>query len=144
GKPAWSKCATTHNGGSISCVRNHWPNSTIGWAGIAICGSSGWMPCIPRLPEENAAAGREQQMATNASPGTRIVGTLRRLGDGKGAVRMEGVYATDVDDLWSALTEPARLARWIAEVRGELQVGGQIQARFTSSWEGPGRIDVCE
>ena len=56
---------------------------------------------------------------------------------------MEDVYDTDIDDLWSALTEPARLARWIADVQGELQVGGWIQARFTSSWEGPGRIDVC-
>jgi uncharacterized protein YndB with AHSA1/START domain len=74
----------------------------------------------------------------------RIVGTLRRTEDGKGAVRMEDVYDTDIDDLWSALTDPRRLARWIAEVEGDLRLGGQIHARFTSSWEGPGRIDVCQ
>jgi uncharacterized protein YndB with AHSA1/START domain len=57
---------------------------------------------------------------------------------------MEDVYDTDVDDLWSALTEPDRLARWLATVDGDLRVGGTIRARFTSSWDGPGRIDVCE
>jgi uncharacterized protein YndB with AHSA1/START domain len=75
---------------------------------------------------------------------TRIVGSLRRADDGKGVVRMEDRYDTDIDDLWSALTDPHRLARWIAEVDGDLRLGGRIHARFTSSWEGPGRIDVCE
>ena len=83
-------------------------------------------------------------MPTDTSPGTHIAGTMRRLDDGTGAVRMEDVYATEIEDLWSALTDPARLARWIAEVQGELRIGGQIQARFTSTWEGPGRIEVCE
>jgi uncharacterized protein YndB with AHSA1/START domain len=75
---------------------------------------------------------------------TRIVGSLRHTGNGKGVVRMEDRYDTDIDDLWSALTDPARLARWIAQVDGDLRLGGRIQARFTSSWTGPGRIDVCE
>ena len=75
---------------------------------------------------------------------TRIVGSLRRAEDGKGIVRMEDLYDTDIDDLWSALTDPGRLARWIVEVDGDLRPGGRIQARFTSSWVGPGRIDVCE
>lgn len=74
----------------------------------------------------------------------RIVGTLHRTQDGKGAVRMEDLYHTDIDDLWSALTDPRRLARWVADVEGDLRLGGQIHARFTSSWEGPGRIDVCQ
>jgi uncharacterized protein YndB with AHSA1/START domain len=76
--------------------------------------------------------------------GTRLVGSLRPLGDGKGVVRMEDVYETDPHDLWSALTDPERLARWIAHVEGDLRVGGSITARFTSSWEGPGRVDVCD
>ena len=75
---------------------------------------------------------------------TRIVGSLRRTGDGKGVVRMEDRYDTDIDDLWSALTDPSRLARWIADVDGDLRLGGRIQTRFTSSWEGPGRIDICD
>ena len=75
---------------------------------------------------------------------TRILGSLRRLDDDKGALRVEDVYDTDIDDLWSACTEPDRLARWIAEVDGDLREGGTIQASFTSSWTGPGRIEVCD
>ena len=75
---------------------------------------------------------------------TRILGTVRRLDDGSGAVRMEDVYAADLDELWSAVTDPERLARWLVEVSGDLRVGGAIEAKFTSSWTGPGRIDVCE
>ena len=81
---------------------------------------------------------------TSTSRGVRIVGALRRTEDGKGAVRMEDLYDTDIDDLWSALTEPRRLARWIAEVTGDLRLDGRIHARFTSAWDGPGRIAVCE
>lgn len=81
-------------------------------------------------------------MTTNTSPG--ILGTMRRLDDDKGAVRMEDVYATDIEDLWSALTDPARLARWIGDVHGEFRLGGRLSARFTSSWEGPAQIEICE
>lgn len=73
----------------------------------------------------------------------RVTGTLHSMG-GVGVVRMEDTYATDIDDLWSALTKPDRLTRWIADVEGELSVGGTFHARFTSGWEGPGRVDVCE
>ena len=73
-----------------------------------------------------------------------VLGTMRRIDERTGAVRVEDVYDTDVNDLWSALTEPERLARWIATVEGDLTLGGIVQARFTSSWEGAGRIDVCD
>ncbi|MDJ0347115.1 SRPBCC family protein [Streptomyces sp. H10-C2] len=82
-------------------------------------------------------------MTNDARANTRIVGSLRSA-DGKGAVRMEDRYDTDIDDLWSALTDPYRLARWIAEVQGDLRLGGEFQARFTSGWDGPGRVEVCE
>jgi len=74
----------------------------------------------------------------------RIIGSMRRIDEKRGAVRMEDVYDTDITDLWSAITEPDRLARWIATVEGDLRVGGIIQTHFTSTWEGPGRIDVCD
>jgi uncharacterized protein YndB with AHSA1/START domain/uncharacterized damage-inducible protein DinB len=82
-------------------------------------------------------------MTGNARAGTRIVGSLRSE-DGRGTVRMEDRYGTDIEDLWSALTDPRRLARWIAEVKGDLRLGGEFHACFTSSWEGPGRVDACE
>ena len=53
-------------------------------------------------------------------------------------------FDTDIDDLWSALTDPRRLARWIAEVEGDLRLGGEFRARFTSGWEGTGRVEACE
>jgi uncharacterized protein YndB with AHSA1/START domain len=74
---------------------------------------------------------------------TRITGTLRSV-DGRGVVRVEGRYDTDIADLWSALTDGRRLARWIAEVEGDLRLDGAFRATFTSGWEGPGRVDACE
>ena len=74
----------------------------------------------------------------------KIAGTMRSLDGTRGAVRVEEVYDTDIDDLWEACTNPERLARWIAKVSGDLRVGGSIHAVFTSTWTGPGRIDVCE
>ena len=83
-------------------------------------------------------------MTSNAAAGNRIVGTLR-IADGKGAVRMEDRFGTDIDDLWSALTEPGRLARWLGDFEGDLRLGGEFRARFFSSgWEGTGRVEVCE
>jgi uncharacterized protein YndB with AHSA1/START domain len=70
--------------------------------------------------------------------------TMRALDDKRGAVRVEDVYDTDIEDLWNACTTPERLARWIATVNGDLRVGGTINATFTSSWTGPGRIEVCD
>ena len=72
----------------------------------------------------------------------RILGTLRSA-DGRGVVRVEDRFDTDVDDLWSALTDPARLARWIGEVEGDLRLGGEFRARFFDGWEGTGRVETC-
>jgi uncharacterized protein YndB with AHSA1/START domain len=82
-------------------------------------------------------------MTGNARAGARILGSLRSAG-GKGVVRMEDRYDTDIDDLWSALTDPRRLARWIGEVEGDLRLGGQFRARFADGYEGTGRVEACE
>jgi uncharacterized protein YndB with AHSA1/START domain len=83
-------------------------------------------------------------MTSNARGSNRILGSLRSA-DGKGIVRMEDRYDTDIDDLWSALTDPGRLARWLGEVEGDLRLGGEFRARFfASGWEGTGRVDTCE
>src|SRR5215469_5730398 len=86
----------------------------------------------------------EHQMTSDEGAGIRILGSLRSAG-GKGIVRMEDRFDTDIDDLWSALTDPLRLARWLGEFEGDLRRGGEFRARFfTSGWEGTGRVDVCE
>ncbi|PUA80937.1 SRPBCC domain-containing protein [Nocardioides currus] len=75
---------------------------------------------------------------------TTTTATMRALDDGRGAVRVEDLYDTGIDDLWEACTSPERLARWIAEVSGDLRVGGTVDAVFTSTWSGPSRIEVCD
>lgn len=75
---------------------------------------------------------------------TPLLGSFHPLNDGKGTVRVEDVFDTDPADLWDAITDPARLARWLVTVTGDLRQGGTIHATFTSSWDGPGRIDVCD
>ena len=83
-------------------------------------------------------------MTSNARGDDRILGSLRS-DDGKGAVRIEDRFDTDVDDLWSALTEPRRIARWYGEVEGDLRLGGEFRARvLASGWEGTGRVEACE
>jgi uncharacterized protein YndB with AHSA1/START domain len=74
----------------------------------------------------------------------KIIGTIRSLDGTRGAVRVEDVYDSDIDDVWEACTNPERLARWIAKVSGDLRVGGSFHAVFTSTWAGPGRVDACE
>ena len=83
-------------------------------------------------------------MTSNARPGAHILGSLRSA-DGKGVVRMEDRFGTGIDDLWSALTDPRRLARWIGEVEGDLRLGGEFRFRFFASGsEGTGRVEACE
>ncbi|GAA4721002.1 hypothetical protein GCM10025782_18220 [Pedococcus ginsenosidimutans] len=74
----------------------------------------------------------------------KIIGTMRALDGTRGAVRVEDVYDTGIEDLWQACTSPDRLARWIAEVEGDLREGGTVRAVFTSTWSGPAVIEVCE
>ncbi len=61
-----------------------------------------------------------------------------------GTVHLEDRFDTDIADLWSALTDPERIARWIGVVAGDFRVGGELTARFTSSWEGTMRVETCE
>jgi uncharacterized protein YndB with AHSA1/START domain len=83
-------------------------------------------------------------MTSNPRPGASILGSLRSA-DGTGIVRIEDRYDTGIDDLWSALTDPHRLAGWMGEVEGDLRLGGQFRARFfASGWEGTGRVEACE
>jgi uncharacterized protein YndB with AHSA1/START domain len=82
-------------------------------------------------------------MTTDASGG-RILGSLGTAG-GTGILRMEDRFPTDIDDLWSALTDPQRLARWVAEVEGELRPGGDFGAHYLGgALDVTGHVDACE
>ena len=64
-------------------------------------------------------------MTSSESPGSRILGSLRSA-DGRGVVRVGDRYDTDIEDLWSALTDPGRLIRWYGQVAGDLRPGGDF------------------
>jgi len=74
----------------------------------------------------------------------KLTGNIRALDETHGAVRVEDVYDTGVEDLWAACTIPDRVARWIAQVAGDLRVGGTVRLVFTSTWSGTARIEVCD
>jgi uncharacterized protein YndB with AHSA1/START domain len=83
-------------------------------------------------------------MTSNARPGTRILGSLRSA-DGKGVVRIEDRYDTGIDDLWSALTDPGRLARWYGHVEGDLRPGGRFRLHVDDAgMDVNGRVEACE
>jgi uncharacterized protein YndB with AHSA1/START domain len=45
-------------------------------------------------------------------------------------VTFDQYYDTEPADLWQAVTDPARLARWFAPIEGELVVGQEFAIRF--------------
>jgi uncharacterized protein YndB with AHSA1/START domain len=83
-------------------------------------------------------------MTRHAPEGRQILGTLRAE-NGVGSVRIEDRLHARIDEVWSALTDPERLAQWYGEVEGDLRLGGEFRSRvFASGWEGTGRITECE
>ncbi|MDC7121328.1 SRPBCC family protein [Cellulomonas fimi] len=64
-------------------------------------------------------------------------------------VRFERRYATDVDDLWTCLTEPGRVARWLGPLYGDLRVGGAYELRMgddvpDADQNATGEVLVCD
>jgi uncharacterized protein YndB with AHSA1/START domain len=83
-------------------------------------------------------------MTSDPRPGTRILGSLRSAG-GVGVVRIEDRYDADIDDLWLAITDPDRLARWHGQVEGDLRPGGEFRIyNEADDIESSGRVDACE
>ncbi|HRW38896.1 MAG: SRPBCC family protein [Acidimicrobiales bacterium] len=70
---------------------------------------------------------REVRSGERDGQATRIVVARRR-------------YGTDVDDLWTALTDPERLPRWFLPVSGDLREGGTYQTEGNAG----GDILRCE
>ena len=49
-------------------------------------------------------------------------------------------YPTGIDDLWNAITDGERIARWFMPVSGDLRLGGRYQLEGNAG----GTIDRCE
>ena len=72
---------------------------------------------------------KEHQMSGNERAGGRILGSLGSA-DGKGVVRMEDRFDTDIDDVWSALTDPAAPGPLVRRGGGRsLRPGGAFRVR---------------
>jgi uncharacterized protein YndB with AHSA1/START domain len=70
----------------------------------------------------------------------RMVGS-RTLEAGEArVVTVTRVYATDLEDLWDAVTNPERLPRWFLPVSGDLRPGG----RYALEGNASGTVGSCE
>ncbi|MDD7921008.1 SRPBCC family protein [Actinomycetospora callitridis] len=70
----------------------------------------------------------------------RRLGTRERETGTARLVTLSRTYPTDVEDLWAACTDPARLGRWFLPVHGDLHVGGRYQLEGQAG----GTITACE
>jgi uncharacterized protein YndB with AHSA1/START domain len=52
-------------------------------------------------------------------------GTITAEGDGRLRLEFRRAWPDPIDDVWSALTDPERLARWIGRYEGERTVGAR-------------------
>jgi uncharacterized protein YndB with AHSA1/START domain len=65
----------------------------------------------------------------------------RKLADSESvAVVMRRTYDADIEDVWSALTDPDRMKRWFMPISGDLRVGGTFQLEGNAG----GEILQCE
>jgi uncharacterized protein YndB with AHSA1/START domain len=55
-------------------------------------------------------------------------------------VALSRTYQAEIDDVWDALTDPARIARWFLPVTGDLRLGGTYQLEGNAG----GEIRECE
>ena len=64
-----------------------------------------------------------------------------RLGDAEAhVITMRRTYDAPIDDVWDALTNPERIARWFMPVTGDYRVGGRYQLEGNAG----GEIVACE
>ena len=76
--------------------------------------------------------------------GQGVFGTLARA-DGVGVARFEVRLEHSSAEVWSAITDPTRLALWHARVEGDLRPGGEFRILVEADdWEGTGQVMACE
>ncbi|MFC7330080.1 SRPBCC family protein [Marinactinospora rubrisoli] len=77
----------------------------------------------------------EQIAAAHRQVGTRALET----GPGR-TVAIARTYDADIDDVWTACTDPGRLRRWFLPVSGDLRLGGRYHLEGNAS----GTIERCD
>lgn len=87
---------------------------------------------------------KEHELTSETNGGPRLLGELGAA-EGEGVVRMTDRLDAGIDDVWSALTDPSRLALWYGDVEADLRPGGEYHARLVASgWEGSGHVEACD
>jgi uncharacterized protein YndB with AHSA1/START domain len=74
---------------------------------------------------------------------TQIASVTRQVspaGEETRTVTLVQTYASDLDDVWDACTDPERIPRWFLPVTGDLRVGGRYQLEGNAG----GTIEECE
>ncbi|MEQ3554519.1 SRPBCC family protein [Pseudonocardia nematodicida] len=76
-------------------------------------------------------------------------GTVHTRPDGRRELAFRREFPDPVDEVWAAVTDPARCARWFASWTGDARPGGTIALTMTSAEDGGGppetaRITACE
>jgi uncharacterized protein YndB with AHSA1/START domain len=59
-------------------------------------------------------------------------------------VRLRRPYGATPAEVWSACTDPERVARWIGELTGDRTTGGEARLRMTADETVVLRIEACE
>ncbi|HEY5105277.1 MAG TPA: SRPBCC domain-containing protein [Caulobacteraceae bacterium] len=89
---------------------------------------------------------RYERMWGASVPGFDVAPTLRHhepdgevsaAGDGRYQISFLRFYMLPIAKVWAALTEPARLADWLAQVKIDLRLDGEIELR----WESHGHVE---
>lgn len=78
-------------------------------------------------------------MASAQSPDIELSTRTLKSGVARSAI-FQRRYHASIAEVWDVCTNPERLARWYAPVKGELRVGG----RFTQGDFGDGHVARCE
>jgi uncharacterized protein YndB with AHSA1/START domain len=71
---------------------------------------------------------------------TRTVGADTLPAGEAWAVSLSRSYPADIEDVWDAITDPLRIARWFLPVSGDLRLGGTYQLEGNAG----GEIRACE
>lgn len=74
---------------------------------------------------------------------TLIERAISRSGE-RSTVLVRRSYDATAPDLWSACTEPDRLARWLGSITGDRRPGGEIRLTMTATDIPVLRIEACE
>jgi hypothetical protein len=71
---------------------------------------------------------------------TAVTREVSAPGEETRTVTLTQTYASDVDDVWDAVTSAERIPRWFLPVTGELRLGGRYQLEGNAG----GTIEECE